>query len=191
MQHFLRGQPAKFVVNERQQLFGGGGISLKDTIESLHKVRDDKDVRGVLITLTGTSFNLAQAQEMREALLEIRRAGKDTFVYADAYDTIAYTFASVASNICMLEGGEIEIPGVGMETMFLKGTLDLLLEIRRTGDIFFPQRWTESTLSGHRSAEAAETVRRFLAGNPGYPERLRWTILSGADELFRAAGTSG
>jgi hypothetical protein len=30
-------------------------------------------------------------------------------------------------------------------------------------------------------------VRRFLATNPQYPERLRWTILSAADELFRAA----
>jgi aminopeptidase N len=74
---------------------------------------------------------------------------------------------------------------------FVRPALDLLLEIRRTGDIFFPQRWTDSTLSGHRSAETAETVRRFLAENPQYPERLRWTILSGADELFRVAGRSG
>ena len=70
---------------------------------------------------------------------------------------------------------------------FVRPALDLLLEIRRTGDIFFPTRWTDSTLSGHRSPEIAETVRRFLSENPQYPERLRWTILSGADELFRAA----
>jgi hypothetical protein len=30
-------------------------------------------------------------------------------------------------------------------------------------------------------------VRQFLEENPHYPERLRWTILSSADELFRAA----
>jgi aminopeptidase N len=72
-------------------------------------------------------------------------------------------------------------------TRFVRPALELLREIRRTGDIFFPTRWTDSTLSGHRSPEVAATVRRFLADNPQYPERLRWTILSGADELFRAA----
>ena len=49
----------------------------------------------------------------------------------------------------------------------------------------FPGRWMDATLGGHRSSEAAATVRAFLAENPQYPERLRWTILSSADELFR------
>jgi aminopeptidase N len=70
---------------------------------------------------------------------------------------------------------------------FVQPALDLLQEIRRTGDIFFPTRWTEATLSGHRSPEVAATVRKFLAENTRYPERLRWTVLSAADELFRAA----
>ncbi len=68
---------------------------------------------------------------------------------------------------------------------FVRPALDLLLEIQRTGDIFFPTRWTESTLSGHSSAEAAAIVRRFLAGNRSYPERLRWTVLVASDELRR------
>jgi hypothetical protein len=44
----------------------------------------------------------------------------------------------------------------------------------------------EATLWGHRSPEVAATVRAFLASEPQYPQRLRWTILSTADELFRA-----
>jgi aminopeptidase N len=68
---------------------------------------------------------------------------------------------------------------------FVRPALDLLREIQETGDIFFPARWMESSLWGHRSPEAAATVRQFLAGQPDYPERLRWTILSAADELFR------
>src|SRR5581483_1327299 len=67
---------------------------------------------------------LAQAQEVRDALRDVRRAGKKVFVYADAYDTIGYTVASGASNICLMEGGEIEMPGVGFETMFYKGIFD-------------------------------------------------------------------
>jgi aminopeptidase N len=73
---------------------------------------------------------------------------------------------------------------------FVRPALDLLREIQQTGDIFFPTRWMDSTLWGHRSAEVAATVRAFLATEAAegrYPERLRWTILSTADELFRVA----
>ncbi len=69
---------------------------------------------------------------------------------------------------------------------FVRPALDLLVEIQRTGDIFFPTRWMESTLRGHASPDVAATVRGFLASAPRYPTRLRWTIESAADELFRA-----
>jgi aminopeptidase N len=71
---------------------------------------------------------------------------------------------------------------------FIRPALDLLHEIQQTGDIFFPTRWMDSTLAGHRSPEAAKIVREFLASNPQYPQRLTWTILTSADELFRVAG---
>ena len=68
---------------------------------------------------------------------------------------------------------------------FIRPSLELLKEIQRTGDIFFPTRWSEASLSSHRSAEAAATVQDFLASELQYPQRLRWTILSSADELLR------
>jgi aminopeptidase N len=70
---------------------------------------------------------------------------------------------------------------------FVTPMLELLREIQRTGDIFFPTRWTESTLAGHRSPEAAAAVRAFLAKEKNYPERLRWVVLTAADELFRVS----
>jgi aminopeptidase N len=80
---------------------------------------------------------------------------------------------------------------------FVAPALEMLREIQRTGDIFFPTRWMDSTLWGHRSPETAATVRAFLervgkgsrnsSAADAYPTRLRWTILATADELFRAA----
>jgi aminopeptidase N len=65
-------------------------------------------------------------------------------------------------------------------------SLELLDEIRSTGDIFFPKRWMDATLSGHRSAAVARTVRAYLDRlRPTYPDRLRRIILSSADDLFR------
>ena len=61
---------------------------------------------------------------------------------------------------------------------FVRPALDLLREIQRTGDIFFPTRWMESTLSGHRSPEAAATVREFLDEESAVPAAAAWTILT-------------
>ena len=68
---------------------------------------------------------------------------------------------------------------------FVGPSLDLLQEIQRTGDIFFPSRWVDAALTGHQSADAAATVRNFLGRELQYPQRLRWTILVAADELLR------
>ena len=70
---------------------------------------------------------------------------------------------------------------------YIPRSLAMLEEIQRTGDIFFPKRWVDATLSGHSSSSAARLVREFLAGlPPDYPDRLRRIVLSSADDLFRA-----
>jgi aminopeptidase N len=72
---------------------------------------------------------------------------------------------------------------------YIPRSLEMLREIQRTGDIFFPKRWMDATLGGHSSAAAARMVARFLAELPAdYPDRLRRVILSSADDLFRASG---
>jgi aminopeptidase N len=71
---------------------------------------------------------------------------------------------------------------------YIQPSLELLQEIQRTGDIFFPTRWMAATLSGHNSTRAAEVVEAFLEKlPPTYPRRLRNVILQTADDLFRAA----
>jgi len=71
---------------------------------------------------------------------------------------------------------------------YIQPSLELLQEIQRTGDIFFPKRWMDVTLGGHRSPAASRIVRRFVARLPrSYPDRLRRIVLSSADNLFRAS----
>ena len=72
---------------------------------------------------------------------------------------------------------------------YLLPSLELLEEIQRTGDIFFPGRWLDATLGGHNTPAAATIVRDFLDRRREYPPRLRAKILQAADPLFRAAFT--
>jgi aminopeptidase N len=70
---------------------------------------------------------------------------------------------------------------------YIRPSLELVREIQRTGDIFFPKRWLDATLNSHNSLAAAATVRQFLDTEKDYPARLREIILQSADPLFRAS----
>ena len=70
----------------------------------------------------------------------------------------------------------------------VRPALELVWAIQKTGDIFFPKRWTDATLGGYQSTDVARTVESFIATLPSaYPPRLRWVLLSSADPLLRAA----
>ena len=69
---------------------------------------------------------------------------------------------------------------------YIKPSLELLEEIQRTGDIFFPSRWITQTLRNHTSASAAQDVTDFLTARPDYNPQLKMKILQAADPLFRA-----
>jgi aminopeptidase N len=70
---------------------------------------------------------------------------------------------------------------------YIRPSLELVREIQRTGDIFFPKRWLDATLNTHNSPRAAATVRQFLDSQRDYPARLQEIILQSADPLFRAS----
>ena len=69
----------------------------------------------------------------------------------------------------------------------VRPSLDLLEEIQRTGDIFFPLSWLQTTLDGHQTATAASIVEQYLAERPDLAPRLRAKVLQAADGLLRAA----
>lgn len=94
-------------------------------LERLEWARGDTEIEAINITLSaGAEVSLSQGQEIRDVLKSLVRAGKPVYVYADGYDTATYTLASGADHVCLLEGGQLMMPGVGIEAMFLKGAFD-------------------------------------------------------------------
>lgn len=72
---------------------------------------------------------------------------------------------------------------------YILPSLEMLEEIKATGDIFFPGGWISATLAGHHSDRARVTVEKFLDENPDYPQDLSLKILQAADHLFRMKQT--
>ena len=67
---------------------------------------------------------------------------------------------------------------------FITPGLEILEEIQRTGDIFFPLNWCQSLLNGHRSKAAVGLVQAFLDSHPNYPSQLRNKLLQAAHPLL-------
>jgi len=70
---------------------------------------------------------------------------------------------------------------------YILPSLELLEEVQRTGDIFFPLGWLDATLDGHNTPTAAAIVARFLDSRPDLSARLRGKVLQAADGLDRSA----
>ncbi|HET9204708.1 MAG TPA: hypothetical protein VFO28_00625, partial [Burkholderiaceae bacterium] len=76
--------------------------------------------------------------------------------------------------------------------VLLPQALDMLLEVHRTGALFFDANWLGELLRHHASPEAAAAVTRFVNGlPPDYPPRLRAKVLQSSDLLMRAAQARG
>ncbi|MBQ4914392.1 peptidase M1 [Maribacter sp. MMG018] len=68
---------------------------------------------------------------------------------------------------------------------YLRASLDLLDEIQKTGDIFFPKRWLSSTIGNYTSADAYEILENYLSENPDLNPSLKNKVWQAADDLRR------
>jgi aminopeptidase N len=69
---------------------------------------------------------------------------------------------------------------------YLPQSLELVEEIQRTGDIFFPQNWLSATFGSYQTAAAWQVVQQFLLKHPDYNPKLKAKILQATDNLYRA-----
>lgn len=76
----------------------------------------------------------------------------------------------------------------GYSVKYIRPALEKLVEVQRTGDIFFPRNWVGALLGNHVDRASYLEVRNFLAENPAYPPLLRNKILQAAYQLFRRYG---
>tara|TARA_R110002020_G_scaffold303939_2_gene519458 strand:- start:75252 stop:77819 length:2568 start_codon:yes stop_codon:yes gene_type:complete len=71
----------------------------------------------------------------------------------------------------------------------LQLSLDLVEEIQRTGDIFFPKAWLNSTIGNYSGKEAYDILQNFLNSHPDFSPILKKKLLQSTDDLYRAQMT--
>ncbi|MXO03489.1 M1 family aminopeptidase [Flavobacterium sp. HBTb2-11-1] len=69
---------------------------------------------------------------------------------------------------------------------YIRFSLDLVDEIQRTGDIFFPKDWLDNTVGRYSSKFAFDEVQKFLKENPNFSPILKRKLFQATDLLYKA-----
>lgn len=130
--------------------------TLKGVLVSLEQASTDNRVQGILLTIDGGSLGLAQAQELRQALINFRKSGKFVYAFADTFGefdngTMAYYLATAANKIWLQPSGTLGLTGLLVEVPFVKDALDSLKILprieRREQYKSLPESLTENDIS--------------------------------------------
>lgn len=112
-------------------LFLGKQASLYNLTRTILHAAQNEKIKGILVRIEGPHLGVAQIQELREALMAFRQAGKPSWCYADNFGesssgTGLYYLATACREIWLQPLGSVNLTGLSMEIPFAKEALEKL-----------------------------------------------------------------
>jgi protease IV len=154
---------------------------LRPTLRALHEAADDRHVVG-LIAKVGGMWPWATMQELRRGVQTFAASGKPTLAWVETFGELgsrgmsAYVLATAFGELWLQPGGEVSLLGIGIETPFVRGTLDRLgIEPQ------YEQRHE------YKNAVDVLTRKEFTAAHREALERLTESVFSDAVETIADA----
>jgi protease-4 len=108
-----------------------GKLRVRDVVEALLKASRDKRVKGLVARVGEGGMTTAQVQEVRNAVLAFRAAGKPAIAYAETFGEAgpgnrSYYLATAFDAVYMQPSGDLGLTGLIFERSFFRGALDKL-----------------------------------------------------------------
>ena len=113
------------------RLIAGGKSNLRDFLDAIEAAAIDPRVKGILARVGNDEFAVAEAQQIRDAIIAFRAKGKFAIAFADSFGefgagTRPYYLASAFDQIWLQPMGSVGLTGLYSDSTFFKGTFDLL-----------------------------------------------------------------
>ena len=107
----------------------GKAMSTMEIVTTLHRAADDVHVKAVFIRLPEGGMSPAAAEEIRNAIIYVRRASKPVIahsqgLYPDTMVVASYMLGSSASELWMQPRSSFQVTGISTSTMFYKRAFD-------------------------------------------------------------------
>jgi protease IV len=153
--------------------------TLRGVLDGLRRATGDPRVKAFVVKLGGSRspIGVAQAQELRDAVVEFRRSQKPAVAWAETFGelgrgTVPYFLATGFDEIWLQPSGDMCLTGLAAEVPFLKGVLDKAgitpqmaqrHEYKNAANLFTEEGFTEA----HREATVrwvTSTLEQLVAG---------------------------
>ncbi|WP_182875329.1 S49 family peptidase [Microbispora sp. H10670] len=101
---------------------------LAEVLSGLRRARKDPRVAALIVKIGGNPLGLGTVQELREAVVKLRAAGKPTVAFAETFGefgagTVPYYLASAFERVYLQPSGDVGLTGVALEQRFLRDAL--------------------------------------------------------------------
>ncbi|MHC4547551.1 MAG: signal peptide peptidase SppA [Planctomycetota bacterium] len=103
--------------------FGPKRLNYHAFLNYIREVARDPEVDAVLLDMKRYTVGWSRLLEVRNALKQLRQSGKKVFIYKEYLDTADLVLASVADRISVPESGIVVLPGLAIESWYLKNLL--------------------------------------------------------------------
>lgn len=146
------------------QLNGTTGIGLRETLAAIRKAKSNDNIKGIFIEAGGLIADMAQLEEIRNALVDFKKSKKWIVAHGDSYSQSCYYVSSVADKIYINPQGMIDWQGIGGQVTFLKDVY------AKVGIKMIPFKCgkyksaTEIYTEDKMSAENREQTERYVNG---------------------------
>lgn len=104
-----------------------------EVVAAIRRVATEASMAGVVARVGGSTpvVGLAHAQELRDALLAVRAAGKATIAFAETFGefgpgTVGYSLGAAFEELWLQPSGDIGLTGLVFETTFAREAVDRL-----------------------------------------------------------------
>lgn len=98
--------------------------TLRSLVERIDEVAYHDDVPGLVIRMKDAALGVTQIQELGQAMGRVRESGKKVHLFAENYGTAELLLGSYADEVLIQSGGAVSLPGMYMEEMFLRDTME-------------------------------------------------------------------
>jgi protease IV len=107
------------------QVFGREANTIHGFVDTLRKAKRDPRVKTVLLRPSSLQLPYwAKVQELRDAVLDFRKSGKDVVAFLEYGGDREYYLASAASKVFLLPSSPLDLTGVASYEIFLRGVFD-------------------------------------------------------------------
>jgi protease IV len=98
--------------------------TVRSVVESLRKAKVDKRITSVVIRPSSSGALWGKVQEVREAIVDFRRSGKQAIGFLEYGGEQEFYLASACDKVFLMPTATLDLTGMASYELFLRGTLD-------------------------------------------------------------------